>query len=388
VTAADAEARLRDVAAAVEKLRGLKFKSPVPMRILDAAEARASIQSKIESPEEELARHVGAAYVQLGLVPEGKGLIDSYLDLTDKEMLGYYDHDTKSFVLLSHVSAEDAEVVMAHELTHALDDQHYDLDAMLRQAGDDDDHATAIRAVVEGSATAVMIAYFSSSGREDKAKDEIRKGEVKRARRLKSAPSFTKRSLILPYLLGFTFLLRGEPWQWSWNGMRLGDIAIAYAHPPRSTRQILHPEQYWAGHTPPPAPRLALPDLSPILGPGFSRVASASIGELGLSVLSGASLDLEAPEALLPSRWTNNAAAGVVADVFDHYVSGERRVTVLVARFETTDDAREFDHGFVNRGQRVFRFGANVMIVAGDAGDKAQSLAEAGLRGLKYWQSE
>jgi hypothetical protein len=388
VTLAEAQARLLEVSAAVEKLRGLKFKTPVPMEILDAAAARASFKARIEPRAEEQARHIGAAYFQLGLIPQGKGLIEEYLDLTDKDMLGYYEHDRKTFVLLSHVSAEEAETVMAHELTHALEDQYYDLQAMARQAGDDDDHATAIRAVVEGSATAVMIAYFSRSGREEKAREAIQKDEAKRARRLKSAPSFTQRSLMLPYLLGFSFLLRGEPWQWHLDGMRLTDIATAYAHPPRSTRQILHPEQYWVGGTPPPAPTLGFPDLSRILGAGWSLATTGTIGELGLAVLTRAPLDLDSPYVLLPARWTNKPASGVVADLFHHYVNGERRVTVLVTRWETGDDAREFDEGLVSRGEHVFRFGANVLVVAGDVGDKGEPLAVAALQGLKYWQSE
>ena len=388
VTPAEAQARLRDVSAAVERLRGLKFKAPVPMEILDAATARAGFRARIEPRAEEEARHVGAAYVQLGLIPPGKGLIEEYLDLTDKDMLGYYEHDRKTFVLLSHVSADEAETVMAHELTHALEDQHYDLEAMARQAGGDDDRATAIRAVVEGSATAVMVAYFSRSGREEKAREEVEKGEARRARRLRGVPSFTQRSLLLPYVLGFSFLLRGEPWQWHLDGMRLADIDTAYAHPPRSTRQILHPEQYWVGRTPPPAPALELPDLSAILGPGWSRAAAGSIGELGLAVLTRAPLAIDSPEILLPARWTNKAASGVVADVFNHYVDGESRVTVLVTRWETNDDAREFDEGLVSRGKHVFRFGANVLLLAGDVGDKGEPLASAALQGLKYWQSE
>jgi hypothetical protein len=388
VTLEEAQARLRDVSAAVEKLRGLRFKTPVPMEILDAAAARASFKARIEPRAEEQARQIGAAYVQLGLIPPGKGLIEEYLDLTDKDMLGYYEHDRKTFVLLSHVSADEAETVMAHELTHALEDQHYDLEAMARQAGGDDDHATAIRAVVEGSATAVMIAYFSRSGREDKARDAIQKGEAQRARRLRAAPSFTQRSLMLPYLLGFSFLLRGEPWKWHLDGMRLEDIATAYAHPPRSTRQILHPEQYWVGRTPPPVPTLGLPDLSPRLGAGWSLAASGTIGELGLAVLTRAPLDLESPYVLFPSRWTDKAATGVVADLFQHYVNGERGVTVLVSRFETSDDAREFDEGLVSRGQAVFRFGANVLVLAGDVGDRAEPLAVAALQGLTLVETE
>src|SRR5512134_276838 len=89
VTPAEAQARLLEVSAAVERLRGLKFKTPVPMEIVDGATARASIKALIEPRAEEEARHTGAAYVQLGLIPRGKDLVEEYLALTDKDMLGY-----------------------------------------------------------------------------------------------------------------------------------------------------------------------------------------------------------------------------------------------------------------------------------------------------------
>ncbi len=388
LTPAEAETLVREVSAAVEQLRGLKFKTPVQVEIIDGATARANFRARIDSAEEEQVSNTQAAYVQLGLVPRGTDLITDYLDLAEKDVLRYYEHGRKTFVLLSHVSAEDVKGVMAHELTHALEDQNYDLEALSQQAKGDDDRGTAIRAVVEGSATAVMIAYLSRHGGEKKAREELEKSESRRARRVKAAPSFTQRSLMLPYVLGFTFLLRGKPWEWHFDGMRVADIQQAYANPPRSTRQILHPEQYWVGRAPPPARPLELPDLSPVLGKGWSRVATGSIGELGLAVLTGAPLDIDSPEVLLPARWTNKAASGVVADLYQHYRSGEQRVTVLVTRWETSDDAREFDAGLLYRGQQLFRFGANVVVLAGEVGDKGEALAIAALQGMQYWPTQ
>jgi len=388
LTPAEADALVREVSAAVEQLRGLKFKTPVQVEIIDGATARANFKAKIDPAEVEQVKDTQAAYVQLGLVPRGTDLITDYLDLAEKDVLGYYEHGRKTFVLLSHVSSEDVKGVMAHELTHALEDQNYDLDAVSGQAKGDDDRGTAIRAVVEGSATAVMFAYLSKNGGEKKAREELEKTESRRARRLKVAPSFTQRSLMLPYVLGFTFLLRGKPWEWHYDGMRIADIQQSYANPPRSTRQILHPEQYWVGRAPPPTRALELPDLSPVLGKGWSRVATGSIGELGLAVLTGAPLDIDSPEVLLPARWTNKAASGVVADLYQHYRSGERRATVLVTRWETSDDAREFDEGLVYRGKQLFRFGANVVVLAGDVGDKGEALAITTLSGMQYWPTQ
>jgi hypothetical protein len=385
LTPAQAEALVREVSAAVEQLRGLKFKTPVKVEIIDGATARARFKAKIEPAEEREARDTQAAYVQLGLVPRGTDLISDFLKLTETDVLGYYEHGSKTFVLLSHVSADEVQGVMAHELTHALEDQHYDLGAVSKQASGDGDRATAITAVIEGSAMGVMIAYFNRNGGEKKAREEVAKVESRRVKRLKAAPSFTQRTLTLPYVLGFTFLLRGKPWEWHYDGMRLADIRQAYANPPRSTRQILHPEQYWGGREPPPPMALVFPDLSSVLGAGWSKAASGSIGELGLAVLTGAKLDLDSPEALLPERWTNKAASGVLGDLYHHYVNGDLRVTVLVARFETSDDALEFDQALLNRGKQMFRLGPNALVVAGEVGDKGEALAIAALQGMQYW---
>jgi hypothetical protein len=130
---------------------------------------------------------------------------------------------------------------------------------------------------------------------------------------------------------------------------------------------------------------LVFPDLSSVLGAGWSKAASGSIGELGLAVLTGAKLDLDSPEALLPERWTNKAASGVLGDLYHHYVNGDLRVTVLVARFETSDDALEFDQALLNRGKQMFRLGPNALVVAGEVGDKGEALAIAALQGMQYW---
>src|SRR5262249_44821807 len=68
---------------------------------------------------------------------------------------------------------------------------------------------------------------------------------------------------------------------------KTADIDHCYANPPFSTREILHPEQYWVARQRRPPLRLVLPDLSSVLGPGWSKATAGSIGELGLTVLTG-----------------------------------------------------------------------------------------------------
>ena len=80
----------------------------------------------------------------------------------------------------------------------------------------------------------------------------------------------------MPYTLGFSFLLRGKPWELLFDGVRIEDIDKAYAEPPHSTREILHPEQYWWGAWRKEPPPVVLPDLSKTLGPGWSKATGGS----------------------------------------------------------------------------------------------------------------
>jgi hypothetical protein len=388
LTLAEAEALAREVSAKVETIRGMKFRTPVTVKIISGAEVRDQFKSRLQPKDEQDLRNTQEAYIQLGLIPPGTDLVRGYLDLGQSGLLGYYEHGSGTFYLLDYVSAEEAKGVMAHELTHALEDQHYDLAALHGKAEGNADHATAITAVIEGSAMAVMLAYLGREEGGEAAREELARTQERRTVAVRIAPSFTQRTLLLPYLLGFSFLLQGRPWEfYLGGGVHSTDIDEAYRHPPYSTRQILHPERYWIGRARYQEEHLSLPDLSPVLGPGWAKVTEGSIGELGLAVLTGSRQTIEMPWALLPNRWTNEAATGAAGDLYQHYVNGDRRLTVLLTRWETELDADQFAHALAQRGRYVVRYGVNFLLVAGDAGDRAEKVGIAALQGMKFEQS-
>ncbi len=385
-TPEQAEAVVREVSADVEELRGLKFKRPVQMKLIDGARAREMFKSKIEPWEIDEARYTQQAYEHLALIPAGTDLITRYLDLAEKDVLGFYEPGSETFFLLDHVPEDDARMVMAHELTHALEDQYFDFKTLRKRSAGNSDHATAITSVIEGAAMGVSIAY--ASRKKDKwAAARASERNSRQMRRYATAPSFVQQSLVMPYTLGLTFLMRGSPWRWYTDGgIRLADLDRAYARPPSSTREILHPETYWTDR-PRSAPRsLALPDLSGILGPGWSKATDGSIGELGLAVLTGSKVDLESFDALMPNRWTNDAATGALGDVYQHYTNGDRTTTVLMTRWESERDAEQFHRAMrETRNLTIVRFGVNFIVLAGDFGDKAQPLAAEAMRSMSYW---
>lgn len=385
----DTAALVRSLGPHVERIRGLRFKRPVTVQVVDEAAAREHFKRRAERlwPEEQV-KHDQAAYVNLGLITRGTDLMGELLDLLEERVLGYYDPGSDTFFLIEGVSPDAAALVIVHELTHALDDQHFGIDALIEKLRDDDDASTALGAVVEGSGMLVMSAYALEEMQSGRLKPDVllklQQKEGQQAARLRALPSFFQRSLAAPYALGATFLLRGDMSRLA-RGVVAADINRAFRHPPSSSEQILHPRKYWdksaldededeqGGFT--------LPDLSAMLGKGWSLADQGSLGELMLALFVGASdPDLTSPEAARPGAWTVPAATGLVRDRYHHYVNGPRNVTVLAAAWDDAAEAQEFQAALRDApGRRSYRYGAGVLIVGGDREVPDESLASAAL---------
>jgi len=123
-----------------------------------------------------------------------------------------------------------------------------------------------------------------------------------------------------------------------------------------------------------------LPDLSAVLGDGWSFTARGVLGEMNLAQITGAApLDVASADALSAARWTNEAATGWGGDTWQIYSRGGDRATVLATVWDTTKDAEEFEAGLPPvEGRRSWRRGDAVVLVAG-AGAAEQKLADAAL---------
>jgi hypothetical protein len=387
LTLARAEALIRETSLTVEQLRQLRFKRPVAVEVVDPATARQHFEEDIDDEDRERARHIRDAWVQIGLIAPEPDLVKARLDQAENDVAGYYKSGSDTFRLLSHVSESEVRAVMAHELTHALEDQHYDLLAVQKRATNAD-QAVAIRSVIEGSAMVTTLQIQRRSGGIGKAKEEAAQASQARAQRVRQAPTWLQMQVLMPYTLGFSFLLRGKPWELLFDGVRIEDIDKAYAEPPHSTREILHPEQYWDAVRRASMRKVQLPDLLPLLGKGWTRTAEGSVGELGLTLMTGSELVTGGFQMLLPTRWTTPGAAGTSGDYFHHYVNGEQKLTVMLTRWESVRDADEFQRTLRGPRRTAFRFGASLLLMMGDVGDKGERLAAESVRGIQYWAGE
>ena len=260
------------VAHRVERLRGLRFKHPVRPLFLERGEALDFVDkvSREEYPQRE--RRIDEESLKLlGLLSPATD-VDKVLERVGSEqLLGFYDDHSKRLVVIREAGATRPllEITLAHELVHALEDQHFHLDV---PEGVPDDSVLARSALSEGTATSLMVDYakrYMSAG------DVLSLASVGESEGL---PPFFEKQLLFPYLEGQKFVdtFRGDNGDW-----RPIDSIYRF-RVPQSSDQILHPRDY-ADDKRPRAVRL--PDLRPILGSDWRRLRSSPLGEYDVRLM-------------------------------------------------------------------------------------------------------
>jgi hypothetical protein len=383
-----AEQAVLDTVAPVEEIRGLTFKQAVSVTVVSDETVRRHATDRLRkfySDGEILAQQ--EAYVALGLLPEGTDVLQEYLEVLEEQAGGFYDPGTKSFFLLDDMPAAAAPMLAAHELTHALEDQYFDLDAQIEQALPDEDRAFAVGAVHEGSAMLVMSVYVARGLAEGNLTQEgleaMGESEASRGERLEEMPPALQRSFLGAYVLGMSFLTRGDLTRIS-QGFPVEDADIASRDGPLSSEQILHPEKFWDAERRDPPTVVAPFDFKKTLGRKWKRTAFGNLGELMIGVMVGAPTPpgLAAMATPKGSDWTNAAAEGWDGDRWEIWRRGESSVVVLSTVWDSARDAEEFVSALdPDAGLRYEVRGARVAVVAvvgdGDADIDAQGLLDA-----------
>jgi hypothetical protein len=222
-----------------------------------------------------------------GLVPQDFDLKKSTIDLLTEQAAAFYDYDEKKLFLLEDSSFAAETTTLAHELSHALADQHFNLNRFMEESPANDDENLAHTAVVEGQATWLMLAYdLKQNGRNPVPTPDMLKAAVDSTDAglsdypvLKASPLYIQQSLLFPYSDGTAFFHA------VYQKMGKDAFAAVFTNPPSDTSQILHPDQYFA-HLKPLKP--ALPKLPPAgipLGGKIKEISEGSVGEFDHLIL-------------------------------------------------------------------------------------------------------
>jgi hypothetical protein len=279
---------------------GLPIKSAVKRKITSRAEVEGYLKGKFE--EDEGAKRMQRDEIVLkkfGLLDRDFDLKPFLLALLTEQVEAYYDSKTKTVNMLDWVDIDEQKPVLAHELTHALQDQRVDLekwddqtpdDVSLNAAGDADHLAkdeldTARDAVVEGQATAVMMDYILKPMDKSLIKNpevmDLIKQQIASSDNspvLARAPLLLSKSLLFPYREGLSF----EQDVWMDQGQAAA-FPGTLDRPPTSTWEIMNPRQYEQKKT--PAIPL-LPHIHPLLDKLYKPYDIGQVGELDVQILA------------------------------------------------------------------------------------------------------
>lgn len=250
------------------------------------------------------------------------------IDLLTEQVAGYYNTETDELFVVSEESdlSADQKVTMSHEIVHALQDQHFGLDPY-DEDSTDFDGLTAFAALTEGDATWAMIQYAIQYLTQEEINEFVSgAGAQPASPTLDNAPRYIRDGLLFPYEAGFTFV------EALINEGDIEAVNAAFENPPVSTEQILHPEKYISEPQDLPL-EVDIPDLSEALGDGWEETYEGTLGEFDLNILLEENGVAPAGEATLGWGGTR----------FEMWGNGDALLTVMATRWDTEEDATEFD---------------------------------------------
>jgi len=301
-------------------ITGWELKSPLKKSIRSREEIHAYVLREMDDDKDAKERYASKRSAEaFGLIPRGFNLDAFMVDLLTEQIAGLYDPKAHEFYIADWIAPDDQRMVMSHELTHALQDQQFQIEAWQKAARPNDDAELARESVLEGSAMAGMLEYmYKDTGiklRDLPAIDpSALVGDLSDTPMLKKAPLFIKDSLMFPYFSGLTFsmaVLKTDGWK-GFSGV--------FARPPANTQQIIHPDLYRSGKSPTPI-KLDLPEGLP--GNGWTRLEENSLGEFGLNEVLKQFLDADRAGKLATS-WNG--------DIYATYESKDAKRLLLFVR--------------------------------------------------------
>lgn len=345
----DVAVQMDEIQVQVIMERGLKPSDSVDRNLYTQDELRAKIIQDFTdelSPEETLNDQITLA--AFGLLDPDFDLYNFYIDLLSEQVAGFYDQDTKEMAIIQAEKFGGAErITYAHEYTHALQDQNYDIENGLNyndEACDlDSERCAAIQALLEGDATLSQMRWFMAYGTIKDRADLMEMYTDLDMEVFDSAPEFITLDFMFPYEQGYTFV------ESLYNKGGWGTVDRAYQDLPQSTEQILHPERY-PGDIPIPH---SLPDFTDDLGSGWQEIDRGTMGEWYTYLILAKGLD---ENGRIDEDQASLAADGWGGDAYIVYFNPESQETLMVLQtiWDTKLDADEFASSFQNYAQNRF----------------------------------
>ena len=325
------------IASELTRISGMKLKHAVPCDFITKDKVNEFLKKRVKddsSPEELRAEEL--TLKKFGFVPQDYNLAQSTIDLLTEQAAAFYDYNKKKLFITESDAKEPQEPVLAHELSHALADQNFNLSKFVKAGRKSDDGSSARLAVMEGQATWLMSEFLAlQSGQSLKTSPELvarMSGENETADGqypvYDKAPLYLRETLLFPYTKGMLFqdaLVHRDQQQ---------AFAEVFRHPPLSTQQIIHPDKYFSSVAPTDP---ALPEVK--LGHGYKGLVGGSLGELEHTILLE-QYDGKPEAAAVAGHWR-----GCNFELRENKKAG-RVVLLYSSEWDSEDMARRFFHDY------------------------------------------
>ena len=283
--------------------------------------------------------------VLIGAIDPGFDLYKFYVALYSEQIAGFYDPDSKyMYVVQGENFGAMEQATYAHEFTHALQDQHYDLRNGLKDndtyCKDHTEYCAAVDALTEGDAVLVEQFWLLDYATAQQQNEYFQQSQSQQSPVFDSAPPFFQQDLIFPYAQGLNFVYT------LYNQGGFAAVDQAYTNPPVSTEQILHPEKY-----PSDQPvDVYLPDFTSVLGSGWQESDRNVMGEWSTYQILADGID---PAYRLQDNVAKQAADGWAGDTYLVYWNPDTQQSAFImrSRWSTLQDTTEFWNAMQQYGQ-------------------------------------
>lgn len=341
----------------VSNTRGKEFISKFKVTVRDKDELLKSLVKKAEEPESlkqlEDARKV---CVKLGLIKKNLDVKKLMLDMLTEQIAGFYDPENDELCVMEKtMTGPMAEVATSHEIFHALQDQYYNLDVMMKAVRNNDDMGLVVGAIVEGEATLGGYEYLAAKTGQSivnnpmdigamlkKLSDMTMKTQPDSA--MAKTPAILRETLLFRYVEGTSFVQRFLKLHKSWK-----KLDLLFDNPPRSSEQVMHPEKYFDKEKVDYPVQVIIPRLHEQLEGKWKEVATNTMGEFQTRLLLAEYIDKEKAAA---------AAAGWDGDRYTMFESTEKggpQIIAWLSVWDSAEDAQEFVKGYAELLTKRFK---------------------------------
>ena len=336
---ADLLFQMEEIESQVTQLRGILPSESVSRSLLTPDQLRETVIHDFlgDYTQEDALQDVRLLSL-LGLIEPGIDLWQLYADLFTEQVAGFYDTETDEMIVICGSGFGGVErLTYAHEYTHALQDQAYDIRDGLQYNNDaceaDSERCFAIQALIEGDATLLQEQWLRTFAGDEDRSDLLEFFADFDMPVFDSAPAYIQSELTFPYFWGLNFI-RTLYLDGGWAA-----VDTAYQNPPLSSEQILHPERYPKD----PPVDLVSPNVSDALSSGWEKTVHDVLGEWATRMVL---------DEYLPIDDASLAAEGWGGDLLLFFYQEEDDVDalVLITQWDTMRDAHEFSAAFLDYG--------------------------------------